>query len=139
MRSTLVPLVLFVAIFLAVSLRFGDDASFAVAYGMVAAMALVISVSFFWLWYNRATPLALGMALCKLGSATLLAWYALYRVLDKAPVMIDHKALTVFIGLYFVGAAHHFAVMQRTMRANLAVFVLPVILTVFLLIALLLA
>ena len=137
MKSTLLPLLLFVGIFVSINMEFGPDISFAVAYGMVAAMAFVISISFFWLWHQRATPLALGMALCKLGSALILAWYALYRVLNRSPVMIDHEVLKLFIGFYFVGAAHHFAVMQRTMRTSLTVFVLPVVLTVALLVLLL--
>lgn len=139
MKSTLLPLLLFVGIFVMINIEFGPDASFAIAYGMVAAMAFVISVSFFWLWRQRATPLALGMALCKLGSALILAWYAFYRVLDQSPVMIDHEVLKVFIGFYFVGAAHHFAVMQRTMRTSLTVFVMPVIIVVAFLVALLAA
>ncbi len=134
MRTTFLPLLVFVAIFAAVSAGFGHDTSFAIAYGMVAAMAFVISVSFFWLWYHRATPLALGMALCKLGSATMLAWYAVYRVLDRAPIMIDHEVLGLFIGLYFVGAAHHFAVIQKTVRINVFMFIAPVIAAIALLI-----
>ena len=38
MKSTLLPLLLFVGIFLTISMEYGPDASFAVAYGMVAAM-----------------------------------------------------------------------------------------------------
>jgi hypothetical protein len=136
MKSTLLPLALFLAILLSISMEFGTDASFAVGYGMVAAMAFVISLSFFWLWYHRSTPLALGMAFCKLGSATLLAWYAMQRALGAPPSMIDHESLKLFIGLYFVGAAHHFAVMQRTMKTSLALFVAPVVVAVALIVAL---
>ncbi len=134
MRHTFLPLIVFVTVFVVMSHQFGHDTSFAIAYGMVASMALVISVSFFWLWYNRATPLALGMALCKLGSATLLAWYAIYRALDRTPIMNNHEVMGLFIGLYFVGAAHHFAVIRKSVGINAFMITAPVIAAIVLLI-----
>ena len=78
----------------------------ATGFAAVAAMAALIAATFLWLWWVRATPLALGMALSWSGVALVLAGLAM-----DAGAALPLLALP-FLG---VGAALHFAVMRRSM------------------------
>jgi hypothetical protein len=72
-------------------------------------MAALIAATFLWLWWVRATPLALGMALSWSGVALVAAT-------DSALPLPALPLLTA-------GAILHFAVMRRSMnlpRATLA-------------------
>jgi hypothetical protein len=120
------PLVLFFGIFAVVWLWQGYDVAFFVAYGMAAAMASVIAVTFLWLWRRRSTPLALGMALCKIGYATVFLWYAVHKIRGNPVWQFDHGVFLFFVATYFVGAAMHFAVMEVTMKKGPWFFILPV-------------
>jgi hypothetical protein len=57
----------------------GQDAVLAVVSGALALMALMIAATFLWLWFERTTPLALGMAHSWLGAGLIagLWWWAL--------------------------------------------------------------
>jgi hypothetical protein len=78
-------------------------------YAAVAAMAVLIAATFLWLWWVRATPLALGMA---------LSWSGVALIAASSPAL-PLPALP----LLTAGAVLHFAVMRRSMnlpRATLA-------------------
>ena len=127
MKMSFLILLFYTVTLIAVDVVYGRDAAFAIGFGMSGCMALVIAATFFWLWRRRATPLALGMGFTKAGGGLILIWFAAYRLLERPSAMFDSAAIFLFIALYFVGAAHHFAVMQRTMQVSFLAFVLPVL------------
>lgn len=94
----------------------GPAATSAMGFAAVAPMAALISGTFLWLWWVRATPLALGMALSWAGVAFIaghLAW-------TGAAVLP-----LVALPLLGVGAALHFAVMRRSMGLRRTAALLP--------------
>jgi hypothetical protein len=92
------------------------------AYGAVSAMAVVISVTFLWLWWARATPLALGMAFSWAGAGLVMGWWWVFNLRGGPEGMVQHPVLFVFVAAYLVGAALHFQVIQRTVGAPHALF-----------------
>jgi hypothetical protein len=98
---------------LAVVLGAGRTA--ATGFAAVAAMAALIAATFLWLWWVRATPLALGMALSWWGVALVAAASA------GAGAVLPLVALP-FLG---VGAGLHFAVMRRSMGLPRGTALLP--------------
>ncbi len=89
----------------------GSAATAAAGYAAVAAMAALISATFLWLWWVRATPLALGMALSWAGVALVAA---------------SGSALPLpALPLLTVGAVLHFAVMRRSMNLPPATLAAP--------------
>lgn len=81
--------------------RFGTEAATLAAMRGAAALALPLSGAFVWLWLERATPLALGLALAWAGSGALLAgWPATGAALGAH----------VFAALYGAGAVLHLRV-----------------------------
>ena len=81
----------------------------------VVAMALSMSGTFFWLWRAQATPLALGMGFSWAGTAGVLGWWWLFRLLDRPEAMREHAGLFVFVAAYFVGALLHFRVVGASL------------------------
>lgn len=94
----------------------GAGRTAATGFAAVAAMAALIAATFLWLWWVRATPLALGMALSWSGVALVAA--------DRAA---GGGAALPLVALPFlgVGAALHFAVMRRSMGLPRGMALLP--------------
>jgi hypothetical protein len=74
-------------------------------------MAALIAATFLWLWWVRATPLALGMA---------LSWSGVALVAAADPVL-PLPALPLLTS----GAILHFAVMRRSMNLPPATLAAP--------------
>ncbi|MGR3513686.1 MAG: hypothetical protein ACU0GG_13065 [Paracoccaceae bacterium] len=93
---------------------FGYQGTYRIGYGAFSLLALVIALTFLWLWRQRATPLALGMVFSWTGAAGVMAWWWLFSIL-KAPVwMQDNPILFVFLALYLTGAVLHLEVIGRS-------------------------
>jgi hypothetical protein len=78
----------------------------AMGFAAVAAMAGLIAATFLWLWWVRATPLALGMA---------LSWSGVALVAGDLAAGAGALFPLLALPLLGVGAALHFAVMRRSM------------------------
>ncbi|MEO1239958.1 MAG: hypothetical protein AAFW64_10015 [Pseudomonadota bacterium] len=111
----------------AVDLMFGFGAAYAISYGAISLMGLMISGTFLWLWYERATPLALGMSFSWAGASTVMGWWWLYNVFGQPASMHDNAALLGFVSLYCVGAILHFGVIQSSLSLPRAAYMLPVV------------
>ena len=53
----------------------GYEVTYQIAYGSFTLVAAIISLTFLWLWYARATPLASGMALGWAGASSVMGWW----------------------------------------------------------------
>ena len=96
----------------------GYTAVYNIAYGALAAMAFVVAFTFLWLWWVRATPLALGMAFSWLGAGGVIGWWWIYSLANAPVWMHQNPALFLFLAAYLVGAFQHFTVMRQTMAVN---------------------
>ena len=96
-------------------------------YGAIAMMALLISATFLWLWRERATPLALGMAFSWLGTGLYAGGFWVVDLLGL-PVGLgsDHTVLMV-LAVCIVGALLHFAVIHRSFGRHGMGFLWPVV------------
>jgi hypothetical protein len=90
----------------------GPAATAAAGFAAVAAMAGMIAATFLWLWWVRATPLALGMALSWAGVAVVTAVSGPTLPLAALPLLT-------------AGAVLHFAVMRRSMSLPHATVAVP--------------
>ena len=125
MRHALALLGLTVFVLFISHATLGYAAAYVLAYGLVVAMAASISATFFWLWYRRQTPLALGMGFSWAGTTGVLGWWWLYHVLQKPAVMAENSGLFVFVAAYFVGAVLHFRVVGRSLGWGAILLALP--------------
>lgn len=105
----------------------GYEAAYAIGYGALSIMAVLISGTFLWLWQQKATPLALGMAFSWAGAASVMGWWWIYNLTDRPPVMQDNGTLFFFLSAYFVGAALHFSVVQRSIGLRSWVSAAPIV------------
>lgn len=80
----------------------------ALAFAAVSLMAMLIALTFLWLWHMRATPLALGMAFSWAGSALIMGWW--WQHLGMLGVAPDAGWLLAALALLIAGAILHFAV-----------------------------
>lgn len=96
------------------------------SYGLITFMALMISLTFLWLYLVRATPLALGMALSWAGSALTIGWWWLMRLLDQPAWGQENAILLMFLAFLVSGAVLHFAVIQSSFGLRGGAFLLPV-------------
>lgn len=126
--ARLLPITL-VAI-IAVNAGLGYEAAYEITYGAFTLMAAMVSLTFLWLWQERATPLAAGMALSWGGSAFVMGWWWVYNLLDRPAVMQDSSALFLCLAIYFVGAILHFALIGRSLGVSRSVWTLPVLLAI---------
>lgn len=93
----------------------GFDVAARLAYSGLTGLAATIAATFLWLWRERATPLALGMAFSWAGAASVTGWWSWARGLDNADWMRGHPALFLCLALYMTGAILHFAVIGRSL------------------------
>lgn len=100
----------------------GFDLVYHLAYGAVAAMAAVIAGTFLWLWWARATPLALGMAFSWAGATCVMGWWWAFATAGQPAAMLGHPVVFLFPAAYLVGAILHFQVIHRTLGISKHVF-----------------
>lgn len=117
MRPVLLLLAM-IAVFEGSDILFGYDLSYRVGYGAFAFLALVIAGTFFWLWAQRATPLALGMVFSWSGAACLMGWWWLYSLLGAPVWMQDNPLLFIFLSVYLMGAVLHLEVIGRSLSMH---------------------
>lgn len=118
--------------FLAVVLQLGYwavgyDAVFQIGFGAITLMGLMIALTFLWLYIQRATPLALGMAYSWCGASLVLGWWWLYVMLGKPEAMALNALLFAPLALYLSGAILHFSVIHRSFGWHGAAFLAPVL------------
>jgi len=104
----------------------GYDQAVLIAYGAIALMALMISVTFLWLWVVRATPLALGMSLSWAGSGLTIGWWWLMQIAGNPAWGAEAAALFLFLSLLISGAVLHFSVIQGSFGLHGVAFLWPV-------------
>ena len=105
----------------------GYDAAYDLAYGAIVAMAFSISATFFWLWRERATPLALGMGFSWAGATGVMGWWWVYSILGKPGMMVESRLLFLFVSCYFVGALLHFQVIVRSLGWRSVTVLVPLV------------
>jgi hypothetical protein len=105
----------------------GYEAMILVGYGAVAVMALLISLTFLWLWHLRATPLALGMSLSWAGSGLTIGLWWILEISQN--YWWSGQAIMVFLALSLLmsGAILHFAVIQGSFGLHGLSFVWPAV------------
>ncbi|MEM9425590.1 MAG: hypothetical protein AAGA06_02710 [Pseudomonadota bacterium] len=105
------------------NLLFGYQVIYKIGYGAFSLLALVIAGTFLWLWVQRSTPLALGMAFGWAGAAGVMAWWWFFNVLSQPEWMQDNPFLFVFLSFSLVGAILHLDVIGRSFAlSRLATF-----------------
>ena len=130
MRQAIILLAATITAFLIGETVLGYGAIYEVAYGAITIMALMISGTFLWLWVERTTPLALGMAFSWADCASVLGWRWLFSAFGEPEAMQGHSALFLFLSLLFVGSILHFATIQRSLGLNGRAFLWPVVVAV---------
>ena len=121
-RSILLLLGIYVSLS-SIDRTLGFDAAYDLGYGAISLVAIVISVTFAWLWRVRATPMALGMALSWAGCHGLLGYWWVYNQIGRLPKgAFEHDLLFAFISLYFAGAVLHLSVISRAYFKTRLVF-----------------
>lgn len=102
---------------------FTYEAAYDVGYGAVALLALLISVTFSWLWRVRATPLAAGMALSWLGCAGVIGYWWIFSQMQRGPQEgFERELLLMFVALYLGGGIMHLRVISGAHWAGLRAF-----------------
>jgi len=105
---------------------FGAETVLVVVDGALALMALMIAGTFLWLWLERTTPLALGMAFSWLGAGLIAGGWWLTRLAGGPVRGVSEAGLIVVLGLSLVGAVLHFAVIHRSFGYHGVNFLWPV-------------
>jgi hypothetical protein len=126
MKKPLSLLVGLIALFGLAGLMLDYDTVYRIGYGTFTLLALVISGTFFWLWFKRSTPLALGMAFGWAGAATLMAWRLFTNLLSFPDWMQQNPLLFVFLSVYLVGAILHLEVIGRSFSLSRVATFAPV-------------
>lgn len=103
----------------------GYQAAYSVAYGVVVTLALSMSATFFWLWRERATPLALGMGFSWAGTSGVMGWWWLYHRLGEPQIMVENELLFLFVSSYLIGGILHFQVIIRSLGLRAAYVLVP--------------
>ena len=121
-RSILLALGIYVMLS-TINRTMGFNAAYDLGYGAISLVAIVISVTFAWLWRVRATPMALGMALSWAGCHGLVGYWWVYNQIGRDPSgFFEHDLLFAFISLYFTGAILHLSVISRAYFKTRLVF-----------------
>lgn len=105
----------------------GFDAVADVVYGAIALMAAAIAATFLWLWFERTTPLAIGMAVSWLGIALMSGWWWVYNLAGAPDWADQHPLLFGVLAMPIVGSVLHFAVIQRSFGFHGAHFLWPLL------------
>ncbi|MCV6594194.1 MAG: hypothetical protein OIF48_14655 [Silicimonas sp.] len=114
------------AAFLGADAGLGYGRAYAIGYGAFTFMALMVAVTFFWLWRRRATPLAMGMFFGWAGAAGVMGWWWSYSLFEAPGWMVESPVLFLFLSLYFMGALLHFQVIWHSFGGRGVGFLWPV-------------
>lgn len=85
-----------------------------IVYGAIALMAVMIAATFLWLWFERTTPLAIGMVVSWFGMACLAGWWWVYNLTGSPDWAHQNPGMFGVLALPIVGSVLHFAVIQRS-------------------------
>ncbi len=127
MTKPILMLLAIIAGFVAAETMLGYWLVYRVGYGAFAILALIISATFFWLWFKRSTPLALGMAFGWAGAACVIAWWWVRNLLDRPEWMQESSLLFIFLSVYLVGAIMHLDVIGRSFSLSRGATFAPVL------------
>lgn len=105
----------------------GHTVVFLIGIGTISIMSCLIGVTFFWLWFQRTTPLALGMAFSWIGIGLILGWWWLFEAQGRPVSMSDAEVLLGFVALHAVGAVLHFSVIETSFGLRRRIFLVPVV------------
>jgi len=99
----------------------GPEAALRLGRGVLAMLSVLIAASFLWLWQQRATPLALGMAYAWSGLALLIGagWAGMPEAVPAAATWIAAMALLL------TGAVLHLAAIQASFGLRGGAFLVP--------------
>ena len=117
-----------IAVFKIGDVLFGYQLIYKVGYGAFAILALIIAATFLWLWFQRSTPLALGMAFGWGGASGVMAWWWFFNVLSKPDWMQDNPVLFLYLSFSLVGAILHFDVIGRSFALSRLATFAPIVL-----------
>lgn len=104
----------------------GYHVAYEISYGAFTLMAAMVSLTFLWLWMQRATPLAVGMAFSWAGAACVMGWWWVFNVMERPLPMADNVILLLLLSVYYVGAMLHFAVIGRSLGLARGLWGVPV-------------
>lgn len=102
----------------------------AIGFSATTLIAAVNCVTFLWLWYVRATPLALGMALSWAGQSAISVWWFATGMPGEAMSMDHGPLIFLFLSVYMVGGLLHIAVIQNSTGSTRTAVIWPVIATI---------
>ena len=127
MKQPICTLAILTILFFSMNAVLGYNRSYAILYGAFTLLAVMVSLTFFWLWLRRATPLALGMFIGWAGAAGVMGWWWSFNVFHQPSWMQDSPVLFVMLALYFVGAILHFQVIWHSFGIKRRTYLLPVL------------
>jgi hypothetical protein len=125
MRQALVIALLLWAAFYVTAELLSFRVSAAIGFAATTLIAAANCATFLWLWYVRATPLALGMALSWAGQAALSVWWFSTGMPGKALWIEQDPSVFLVVSIYIVGGALHIAVIQNSSGMRRAGLVWP--------------
>lgn len=126
MKQALALMALTLALLAAGQAMAGSQAVALIVFGAIGVMALMIAATFFWLWFERTTPLALGMAYAWAG-AGLFAAMAWGDALSGQAMWVSGPVGGLLAqSLCLAGALLHFAVIHRSFGRHGIGFLAPV-------------
>lgn len=105
---------------------FGHAQVLLIVLGAMSIMAVMIGGTFLWLWFERTTPLALGMVYTWAGTAIFIGWWWGLGLAGAARSGGQAHLALVVHGTYIVGALLHFAVIHRSFGLRGPGFLWPV-------------
>ncbi len=135
MKQALTIVAFLLGAFLVVERLASFDLAVSIGLSAMAVIAAINALTFLWLWYVRATPLALGMALSWAGQAGISIWWELSDVPRVLAIQGGGATLFAMVSLYVVGGALHIAVVQRSMEVGFGLVVWPAIAAVAIVVA----
>lgn len=103
-----------------------DGQAVGFAVGGLGILAGVIALTFYWLWRDCATPLALGMAISWTGSAGLMAW--LWAAAGRGLAADGQEGVTwlsAVIAVQIIGALLHFDVIAASLGLARRIWIGP--------------
>lgn len=101
----------------------GFSVAYDIGYAAISLMAVVISVTFAWLYRVRATPMALGMSVSWAGCFGLVGYWWVFSQIGRPPITYaEHDILFAFVALYAVGAVLHLNVISQAYFRTRVVF-----------------
>lgn len=125
-QALLIALVLWASFMLASAL-----VDYRTAVGIGFAATTLISATncgtFLWLWYVRATPLALGMSLSWAGQAALSVWWLLTGMPGKTSWLERDPSVFLILSVFMVGGGLHIVVIQNSTGMARSVVLWPAI------------